>query len=61
MPGRIEQFEKSAQGRHAAMADTSFHRQARDEIAGVRKRLQDLERDLAAVSARWLGLEELFG
>jgi len=61
MPGRIEQLEKTAQGRHAAMADPSFHRQARDEIAGARKRLEDLERDLAAVSARWLGLEELFG
>jgi len=61
MPGRIEQFEKSAQGRHAAMADPSFHRQARDEIAGARKRLQNLERDLAAVSARWLCMKELFG
>ena len=61
MPGRIEQLEKTVQDLHAAMADPSFHRQARDEIAGARKRLEDLERDLAAVSARWLGLEELVG
>ena len=61
MPGRIEQLEKSVQDLHAAMAEPSFYRQGRDEIAGARKRLEDLERDLAAVYARWLGLEELFG
>ena len=33
---------------HAAMADPSFYRKDRDEIAGARKRLEDLERDLAA-------------
>ena len=48
MPGRIEQLEKTAQDLHAAMAEPSFYRQDRDEIAGAKKRLKDLERDLAA-------------
>ncbi len=48
MPGRIEQLEKTVQDLHAAMAEPSFYRQDRDEIAGVKKRLEDLERDLAA-------------
>ena len=30
----------------------------RDEIAGANKRLEDLERDLAAAYARWHALEE---
>ena len=34
MPGRIEQLEKTAQDLHAAMAEPSFYRQDRDEIAG---------------------------
>ena len=33
----------------------------RDEIAGANKRLEDLERDLAAAYARWHALEELAG
>ena len=33
----------------------------RDEIAGAKKRLEDLERDLAAAYARWHALEELAG
>jgi len=35
--------------------------QDRDEIAGAKKRLEDLERDLAAAYARWHALEELAG
>ncbi len=50
MPGRIEQLEKSAQDRHAALAGRSFHRQDRDRIAGGNIRLGGLERDLAAAS-----------
>ncbi len=61
MPGRMEQLEKTAQGQHAALAGPSFHRQDRDEIAGAKKRLEDLERDLAAAYARWHALEELAG
>ena len=34
MPGRIEQLEKTVQDLHAAMAEPSFYRQDRDEIAG---------------------------
>ena len=51
MPGRIEQLEKSARDRHAALAGRSFHRQGRAEIAGGKIRLGGLERDLAAASA----------
>ena len=43
------------------MADPSFYRKDRDEIAGARNRLEDLERDLAAAYARWHALEELAG
>ena len=48
MPGRIEQLEKSARDRHAALAGRSFHRQGRAGIAGGKIRLGGLERDLAA-------------
>ena len=48
MPGRIEQLEKSAEDRRAALAGQSFHRQGRAEIAGGKIRLGGLERDLAA-------------
>ena len=57
MPGRIEQLEKTAQDRHAALAGRSFHRQGRDKIAGGKIRLGGLERDLAAAAVRWHVLE----
>ena len=57
MPGRIEQFEKSARDRRAALAGRSFHRQGRAGIAGGEIRLGGLERDLAAAYARWHVLE----
>ncbi len=50
MPGRIEQLEKSARDRHAALAGRSFHRQDRDRIGGGNIHLGGLERDLAAAS-----------
>jgi len=56
MPRRMEQFEKTVQDRHAAMAQPSFYRRDRVAIAGARKRLGDLERDLAAAYERWHGL-----
>ena len=61
MPGRIEQLEKTVQDLHAAMAEPSHYRQDRDEIASAKKRLEGLERDLAAAYARWHALEELAG
>src|SRR5271166_4035816 len=61
MPGRMEQFEKTVQDVLVAMAERSFHRQGRDEIAGARRRLDVLERDLAAVYARWHAPEKLAG
>jgi len=61
MPRRMEQFEKTVQDRPAAMAQPSFYRRDRVAIAGARKRLGDLERDLAAAYERWHALEELAG
>jgi len=61
MPGRMEQFEKTVQDRHAAMAQPSFYRRDRVAIAGARKRLGNLERNLAAACGRWHGLGELAG
>ena len=43
------------------MADPSFYRKDRDEIAAASKRLEDLERDLTAAYERWHALEELAG
>ncbi len=57
MPGRMEQFEKTAQDRHAALAGQSFHRQGRAEVAGGKIRLGGLERDLATACVRWHVLE----
>ena len=51
MPGRIELLESSVQELHLAMADPSYYRKERDEIAGAKKRLEDLEHDLAAAYA----------
>jgi ATP-binding cassette subfamily F protein uup len=61
LPGRIEQLENAVQELHAAMADPSFYRKDRDEIAGAKKRLDDLERELAVSYERWHALEELAG
>ena len=61
LPGQIEVLENTLQELHVAMAEPSFYRKDRDEIAGARKRLEDLERDLAAAYARWHALEELAG
>ncbi|MGA7502369.1 MAG: ABC transporter ATP-binding protein, partial [Isosphaeraceae bacterium] len=61
LPGRIELLENAVQELHAAMADPSFYRKDRDQIAGARNRLEDLEHDLAAAYARWHALEELAG
>ena len=57
MPRRIEQLEKSARDRHAALAGRSFHRQGRAGIGGGKIRLGGLERDLAAACVRWHVLE----
>ena len=61
LPGRIELLESSVQELHRAMADPSFYRKDRDEIAAASKRLEDLERDLTAAYERWHALEELAG
>jgi ATP-binding cassette subfamily F protein uup len=59
MPGRIELLESSVQELHLTMADPSYYRKDRDEIATAKKRLENLEHDLAAAYARWHALEEI--
>jgi ATP-binding cassette subfamily F protein uup len=61
LPARIEGLEHAVRELHEAMADPSFYRKGRDEIARERNRLEDLERDLAAAYERWQALEELGG
>ena len=61
LPARIELLESNLQDLHEAMADPSFYRKDRDEIAGAKKRLEDLERELATAFERWHELEELAG
>ncbi len=51
MPGRIELLESTVQELHLAMADPSYYRKDRDEIAAAKKRLENLEHDLAAAYA----------
>ena len=61
LPERIEQLETAVQEMHSAMADPSFYRRDREVIAGAKKRLEDLERQLATSYQRWHTLEELAG
>ncbi len=61
LPGRIESLETEIHDLHSAMADPSFYRKDRDAIAATRKRLEDLERDLALAYDRWHALEALGG
>jgi ATP-binding cassette subfamily F protein uup len=61
LPARIEQLEHAVRELHEAMADPSFYRKDRDEIARARISLEDLERDLAVAYERWQALESVGG
>jgi ATP-binding cassette subfamily F protein uup len=61
LPGRIESLESGIRELHEAMAEPSFYRKDRDEIARLRTKLEDLERDLAVAYARWETLDQLDG
>jgi ATP-binding cassette subfamily F protein uup len=59
LPERIEELERQIQELHQAMADPSFYKQERDEIAQARSTLEDKERAVAAAYERWHALEAL--
>jgi ATP-binding cassette subfamily F protein uup len=61
MPARIEKLEAQISQLHDALADPSFYRKERDEIAKARAELEQLETDLAAAYERWYTLEERAG
>ena len=61
LPGRIEELEEQIQSTHQLMADASFYKQDRDDIARARDRLDALEKELAAAYDRWHELEALEG
>jgi ATP-binding cassette subfamily F protein uup len=57
LPRRIEALETELQALHETMADPAFYRRDGATIAEARGRLETLDRDLAAVYARWEELE----
>ncbi|MGC8644338.1 MAG: ABC transporter ATP-binding protein, partial [Isosphaeraceae bacterium] len=59
LPGRIEELEAQIQTLHEALADPSFYKKDRGEIAQARTNLENIERELAAAYERWHVLEEL--
>jgi ATP-binding cassette subfamily F protein uup len=61
LPGRIEALERQVAQLHDAMADPSFYRNDREQIAEARGRLEQLEHELAAAFDRWHVLEERAG
>ena len=61
LPQRIEELEARQAALHAKMADPAFYREAGDAVAAARKRLEELEGELAAAYARWSELEEVEG
>ncbi len=61
LPQRIEALEAVQAALHEKMADPAFYREAGDAVAAARKRLEELEGELAAAYARWSELEEVEG
>jgi ATP-binding cassette subfamily F protein uup len=61
LPGKIQKMENALRELHEAMADPSFYRRDRDQIARTKSSLEELESDVAAAYERWQKLEELAG
>ena len=61
LPGRIEELEVELKSLHATMADPSFYRRDRDQIAEVKSRLEILESELETAFTRWESLEAISG
>ena len=61
LPGRIEELEAARRALHETMADPAFYRQAGEEIAQAKGKLDALEDALAVAYERWETLESLAG
>ncbi len=59
LPQRIEDLETEQSDLHQRMADPAFYREAGDQIAAAKTRLEELETELEQVYERWGELEEL--
>jgi ATP-binding cassette subfamily F protein uup len=57
LPATIEALEVEIAALHQAMLRPEFYRQSGEQIAGERKRLEELESRLAAAYDRWGELE----
>jgi ATP-binding cassette subfamily F protein uup len=57
LPGHIEALESEQHELHVRMADPAFYKGAPDEIAGARKRYEELIPELEKAYARWEELE----
>jgi ATP-binding cassette subfamily F protein uup len=61
LPKRIEELEAEVQRLHATMADPAFYRESGNKVASTTARLENAEKELAAVYERWEELEALKG
>jgi ATP-binding cassette subfamily F protein uup len=59
LPDRIEGLEIQKQDLFTALADPELYRNSGTEVAQLKARLEDLERELAAAYTRWELLEDL--
>lgn len=59
LPDRIEDLETKKQDLFTALADPELYRNSGTEVARLKARLDDLERELEAAYSRWELLEEL--
>jgi ATP-binding cassette subfamily F protein uup len=59
LPKRIEDLETEQQQIQATMADPNFYRENGKKVTAYKARLEIVERELAAVYARWDELETL--
>jgi ATP-binding cassette subfamily F protein uup len=61
LPKRIEELEAEQRKLQADLADPAFYRESGNKVASATARLENVERELAAVYARWEELEALKG
>ena len=59
LPAQIEALESEQRSLHSKLSDPDFYKQAGDEVAAVRERLEALEGELETAYARWEELESL--
>ncbi len=61
LPSRIEALEKEREELHAALSAPEIYRSGGATVAGLRARLEELERELEAAFIRWDELESVRG